>query len=69
LTIGFTDLSIGNPTSWQWIFGDGTGSTEQNPTHEYLNPDSGTAKKFSVCFNCWKWDKMNANFQNNHCDQ
>jgi PKD repeat protein len=48
LTISFTDLSIGNPTSWQWIFGDGTGSTEQNPTHVYQNPDSGTAKKFSV---------------------
>ena len=35
LTIQFTDKSIGNPASWFWNFGDGTNSTEQNPTHTY----------------------------------
>ena len=29
----FTDTSTGNPTSWQWIFGDGGTSTQRNPTH------------------------------------
>jgi PKD repeat protein len=35
LTVKFTDLSTGNPISWAWNFGDGTTSTEQNPTHVY----------------------------------
>lgn len=34
-TIDFTDLSTNNPTSWSWDFGDGSNSTEQNPTHSY----------------------------------
>jgi PKD repeat protein len=34
-TVKFTDLSAGNPASWSWNFGDGTTSTEQNPTHVY----------------------------------
>ena len=42
-TIQFTDLSSAyNSTiiSYSWNFGDGTTSTEKNPTHKYLN--SGT---------------------------
>lgn len=34
-TINFTDNSEYDPTSWLWNFGDGTTSTEQNPTHAY----------------------------------
>jgi beta propeller repeat protein len=41
-TIAFTDTSLGNPTNWIWNFGDGTTSTDQNPTHIYTNPSSYT---------------------------
>ena len=35
-TVQFTDTSTGGPTSWTWNFGDGFGSTIQNPTHAFL---------------------------------
>jgi PKD repeat protein len=31
----FKDLSTGNITSWEWSFGDGTVSLDQNPEHTY----------------------------------
>ena len=34
-TVCFRDQSYGPITSWHWDFGDGTTSTEQNPTHTY----------------------------------
>ena len=34
----FTDTSI-NAASWNWSFGDGTGSSLQNPSHIYAAPD------------------------------
>ena len=34
-TIQFYDQSTGNPTEWLWAFGDGTTSTEKNPSHTY----------------------------------
>jgi PKD repeat protein len=39
-SIHFTDLSTssGNIDAWEWDFGDGTTSTEQNPTHTYASP-------------------------------
>ena len=42
LKVAFTDLSIGNPTSWLWNFGDGTTSTSQNPTHTYSTSGNHT---------------------------
>ncbi len=35
LTLHFMDTSTGNPTSWQWDFGDGGTSSDQNPVHTY----------------------------------
>jgi len=38
LTVGFTDSSDGNVTSWAWEFGDGNVSSERSPSHEYTTP-------------------------------
>lgn len=35
LTVSFTDLSVGDVTSWSWDFGDGQTNNLQNPTHIY----------------------------------
>jgi len=35
-TVQFTDTSTGSVSSWKWDFGDGSTSTEQNPTHTYV---------------------------------
>ena len=43
LTVNFTDLSTGVPTSWSWNFGDGTGtSAAQNPSYVYANAGTYT---------------------------
>ena len=42
LTVAFSDLSTGEPTSWAWSFGDGATSTSRNPTHEYRDAGSYT---------------------------
>ena len=36
--VAFTDQSANLPTTWQWLFGDGTSSTQQNPRHVYAQP-------------------------------
>ncbi len=44
LTLQFMDYSWGNPSEWEWDFGDGTTSNEQNPIHEYA-----TGGEYQVC--------------------
>ena len=44
LTVNFTDLSSNSPDSWLWDFGDGTNSTEQNPSHIYSIPGTYSVK-------------------------
>jgi PKD repeat protein len=34
----FTDVTVGNLSSWLWDFGDGNTSTMQHPNHTYANP-------------------------------
>jgi PKD repeat protein len=41
--VNFVDLSIGGSgsiTGWNWAFGDGATSTDQNPSHAYSSPGS-----------------------------
>jgi PKD repeat protein len=40
LLVTFSDLSVGSPESWLWNFGDGSTSTEQNPSHTYFETGS-----------------------------
>jgi len=37
LTVQFMDTSTGSPTSWNWSFGDGKLSDQQNPTNTYYS--------------------------------
>ena len=39
LAVSFTDQSVGEITEWAWDFGDGSTSTEQNPSHSYAAGD------------------------------
>jgi len=40
--VQFTDTSIGDPDSWEWYFGDGAMSPNQNPAHRYLHTGTFT---------------------------
>jgi PKD repeat protein len=42
LYVSFTDLSISNPSSWLWDFGDGSSSDMQNPNHTYRSSGNYT---------------------------
>ena len=51
-TVVFTDLSLGNPESWVWYFGDGTMGNVQNPVHTYAAPGLYTVCLSTVENNC-----------------
>lgn len=44
LTVIFTNLSVGDFTTWAWDFGDGGTSTDANPVHEYTEPGTYTVE-------------------------
>jgi PKD repeat protein len=53
-SVQFLDQSTGSPTIWRWDFGDGTTSTEQNPTHVYTR--TGVYTVFLIAANDWATD-------------
>ena len=64
-TFSFTDLSnlpLGSNRSWNWSFGDGQSSNEQNPTHKYLY--NGV---FTVCLTIAKVDSLGDTCSNTYC--
>lgn len=42
--VHFSDQTTGDPTSWTWDFGDGTTSSEQDPTHRYTDDGEFTVR-------------------------
>ena len=44
VSIQFTDVSSGNPSSYTWDFGDGNSSTEKSPLHTYTTPGLYTVR-------------------------
>lgn len=46
LEVNFFDVSLNEPDSWSWDFGDGNTSTGQNPQHTYAE-----ASSYVVCLN------------------
>ena len=44
LTAVFFDLSTGDPTRWQWEFGDGGTASSKNPSHTYASAGRFTVK-------------------------
>ena len=46
--VRFSDKSTGNPTGWNWDFGDGATSTEQNPSHVYITSGTSVTNTYTV---------------------
>lgn len=51
-TFYFKDYSYGSTENWQWDFGDGNGSSEQNPVHSYALPGIYQAKLTKTSDQC-----------------
>ncbi len=55
LTVQFTDISqhIDTVIKWEWFFGDGSYSTEQQPTHTYTSAGNfDVTLRLTTVFNC-----------------
>lgn len=59
LLVAFTDTSQGGGlTGWSWDFGDGSGSTQQHPSHTYSTPGI-----YSVTLTVSKGGQMNTEYK------
>jgi PKD repeat protein len=61
MTTQFTDLTLGEPTSWFWDFGDGGTGTTQNPSHTYSSSGSYTVVETAV-FPAFNITKQKTNY-------
>jgi PKD repeat protein len=61
LSVTFTDMTVGLPTSWYWDFGDGNHSTLQNPTNVYT-----TVGSYSVRLNVSNPNTQNSTVKTNY---
>lgn len=46
--INFADFTLGNVVIWNWDFGDGTSSSDQNPTHIYQKKGAYTVSLTTI---------------------
>jgi agmatine/peptidylarginine deiminase/PKD repeat protein len=60
LMASFTDTSV-DADAWSWDFGDGYGSTAQNPSHNYASPGSFTVTLTAFNGNCEDIHQENIN--------
>ena len=63
LNVNFSDESENNPISWQWDFGDGNTSTQQNPSYTY-NDDGNYTVSLIVSNNDGSDTKTKTNYIN-----
>ena len=72
LTVQFTDLSTGSPSSWKWYFGDGDSSILQNPIHTYTVVGKYDVKlrisDGSTAYALEKKEYINVEYNVSHCD-
>jgi hypothetical protein len=53
LTVDFQDTSSGPQTAkWYWVFGDGSTSSEQNPSHTYSSSGTYTVRLYIRWYDC-----------------
>lgn len=55
--VSFYDHSVGNITNWEWDFGDGATSSEQDPVHVFSKPG-----EYLVCLNVFNTDSTETCF-------
>ena len=66
LDVTFTDTSLYTPTSWNWSFGDGSYSDDQNPMHTYSVEGTYTVN-LTVTNDCGSDSEIKTNYITTGC--